>query len=226
MSRTDPSVSGQFFKDIAAHTVEIVHDANEIRYLRCRRPGTNCYSFEIVTYPGYLVMSGDMGAWTFTRLRDMFEFFRDGVRGEGNDGLQVNHRYWAEKLDAVDKGGVDEFDRDAYLAIIDERVAEFRAENGGEDDTGAPVLADMPEDLQELIDDLKSGCHELGPRGEIEAYDALDEFEDPEGRIKFTDIWEYNFRRYTFRFTWALYAIVWTIREYDRLKIEAQRVAA
>lgn len=42
-----------------------------------------------MTWPGHLSITGDVGGYTFCRLRDMFEFFRGG---------QINPGYWGEKL--------------------------------------------------------------------------------------------------------------------------------
>jgi hypothetical protein len=33
-----------------------------------------------------------------------------------------------------------------------------------------------------------------------------------------TDLWEYDFKSYTFHYIWCLYAIVWGIRTYDLSK--------
>lgn len=52
------------------------------------------YGFDLVTWPGFLTICGDIGTYTFCRTTDMFEFFEGG-------GGRVNLGYWAEKL----KGG-------------------------------------------------------------------------------------------------------------------------
>jgi hypothetical protein len=52
---------------------------------------------------------------------------------------------------------------------------------------------------------------------EFAARAALVDFEF-RGRRPFQDAWERSFDEYTFRFIWCLYAIVWTIREYDSLR--------
>ena len=85
-----------FLRDTAEHRVEILHDDGVYRLLRCRKPKTMAYGFDIVTWPGHLAISGDMGSGLFARLPDMFEFFR-----QPDDGpLRINPDYWHEKLEA------------------------------------------------------------------------------------------------------------------------------
>lgn len=56
-----------------------------------------------MTYPGHLVISGDIGTYVFARLNDMFEFFR-------SDEMKINVGYYSEKLKSVSKfGGENEF---------------------------------------------------------------------------------------------------------------------
>lgn len=85
----------QFEKSVSDHRVTIVKDDGIHRHLRCGRVGTLVESFEIITWPGYLAIVGDMGDYVFRRLPDMFEFFRGKP--------SINLAYWAEKVIAVDK---------------------------------------------------------------------------------------------------------------------------
>jgi hypothetical protein len=45
-----------------------------------------------------------MGSWMFSRIEDMFHFFRIklGHFGYGEKGLYINPGYWSKKLLAVD----------------------------------------------------------------------------------------------------------------------------
>lgn len=97
-------VAKRFPNDVKDHVLTVVLDSDVHRHLICGRPGDSCGRFEIVTFPGYLVIVGDYGSFTFWRLHDMFNFF-----GEG----QVNLSYWHEKLTAVDKNdGAEAFSQD------------------------------------------------------------------------------------------------------------------
>ena len=110
-----------FLKDVADHQMHVLMDNGIYRHIRFKRPGTGCYHFDLITYPGYLVHSGDMGCYVFSRLDDMFEFFRtDREHRHLKDGqtLAINLGYWSEKLRAVDGGrqnpGAMEFSPDRF----------------------------------------------------------------------------------------------------------------
>lgn len=213
----------RFAENTATHAIEIVVDNGVYRHIKCRRPGTYCYGFDIVTYPGHLVMSGDMGAWVFTRMHDMFEFFRAGVsdREAAAPALYINRSYWAEKVVASDRGGIREYSSDKFEARVREELADWLAEQEGEliaeETDDAPEqrsAAVVPEDLAGLIEELI----EAGSGDEESARAGLDDFRDPEGRIEFHDTWEWNVEDYTHGFVWACYAIAWTLLRYDEAK--------
>ncbi|WNP36206.1 hypothetical protein RN333_08395 [Enterobacter kobei] len=83
----------RFLLDAAHHRLDVIRDDGVYRHLRMKDPGTSCYYYDIITWPGYLTVTGDMGTWTFSRTHDMFRFF-GGWTGEINTG------YWSEKLEA------------------------------------------------------------------------------------------------------------------------------
>lgn len=95
----------------------ILMDNGIYRHLRFQKPKSSNQWFDIVTWPGYLAYSGDMGCFMFTRLKDMFEFFRDG-REDGR--LHINQSYWGEKLEAVDRCGSS----GSHVAFSTDRVRE------------------------------------------------------------------------------------------------------
>lgn len=68
-----------FKQDTENHVMTIENDNGLHRCIHFGKPGTNCYSFRLVTWPGHLAISGDMGDYTFARIPDMFGLFRDGA---------------------------------------------------------------------------------------------------------------------------------------------------
>ena len=64
---TDDTVA-RFQHDIATHQVVILRDDGVYRHIRFKRPTTMCMHFDLVTWPGYLCYSGDMGCFVFSRL--------------------------------------------------------------------------------------------------------------------------------------------------------------
>jgi hypothetical protein len=191
----------QFLNDVSNHVMTIVRDDGVHRHLHFAKPGSGDMHFDIVTYPGYLVYSGDMGCYVFSRLRDMFEFFRTRPRDEP-ERLFINLSYWAEKLEATDKpDGHLEYSAD----LLRERVTE--------------ILDDIEAD-QELRDEVEEYVLAYADDGEVRARDALDQFEH-NGRRVFTDTWEWDLTEYTFRFVWCCYALAWAIKQYDAVKAKA-----
>ena len=95
---TRESTEADFLKDVAAHEMEILRDDGVYRHIRFKKPGTWCMHFDLVTWPGYLAYSGDMGCYVFSRLNDMFEFFRTDREYLQRDGRQlcINLCYWSE----------------------------------------------------------------------------------------------------------------------------------
>lgn len=63
---SETRMAEKFAKDVEAHEVQVLMDSGVYRHLRVRRSGTYCMGFDIVTYPGYLCYSGDMGTYVFS----------------------------------------------------------------------------------------------------------------------------------------------------------------
>lgn len=211
----------EFLKEVSSHVMEIIKDDGLHRHIRFRKPGTMCMHFDFITWPGYLCYSGDMGTYVFSRLDDMFEFFRtdrDYAQRQGKQ-LGINTGYWAEKLQAVDgnrhKASAMELDEDRFRKAINEyRVEWIRlAKEEGTLDKG------QRRDLWEAVDHEVLG--ELDNGGERAVYAAYD-FSWRDGRDKgswyFQDLFERNFQRYTHHFLWCCYALAWGIQTYDELK--------
>lgn len=208
-----------FLKDVSKHEMTIIRDDGVHRHLRMKKPQSGDMYFDIVTYPHFLVYSGDMGCYVFSRIDDMFEFFRAGLRDPAK--LQINEGYWAEKLEATDKpDGHKSYSPARFERYVNDRVKEL-LENEL-DEESCEDLAQTKEDLRQQIEDnILAYAHD----NEYAARTALAEFEwitdtNLGKRRPFQDSWEANFYEYTFRFVWCLYAIVWTIREYDLRKVK------
>lgn len=205
----------RFKKDTANHQMVIVRDDGLYRHIRFRRPETYAYGFDIVTWPGYLAISGDMGASLFTRLDDMLEFFRETPeRHDKADGLYINPSYWLEKCVAND-GEAKEFSTDLLSAYVRSAFDEYVKDQ--EDDDGRdPEWAD---DLWEEIEQEIISRADDNPSVET-AIKAMDEFAPDDERFsgfRFVDAWESasSLEDYTFHFLWRLYAIAYAVRAYD-----------
>lgn len=99
MAKTEPSVE-TFTKDISTHAMTVLLYNGLYRHAKFKKPTDSWHHwFEIITWPGCLTINGDMGTWTFSRIEDMFSFFRC------RNGLSINPAYWAEKLQSGSSGG-------------------------------------------------------------------------------------------------------------------------
>jgi hypothetical protein len=193
----------QFLKDIERHEMHVYRDDGLYRHVRFKRPGTSCMHFDLVTWPGYLAYSGDMGCFVFSRLDDMFQFFR-----RNNDSYRIDFRYWAEKVQGQDKGdGLREFDPAAFKRAITEQRRHLFLQHGLQMTPGQ--RADFWGDLGRLKD--------AADEGEARSVTAVQDWYFPLGG-KHIHIDTSDFpscRQYTHRFIWCCYALAWAIRKYD-----------
>jgi hypothetical protein len=207
----------QFLKDIATHEMTVLMDNGIYRHLRFSKPKRSDMWFDVVTWPGFLAYTGDMGGFVFTRINDMFQFFRTDAEKEG---LGINPSYWGEKLEAVDrngsKGSYKEFDPERMREHIEEHVAEWIEEEGLTKDEAEELRDEIENDIRPFLDD--------GPH---EAYRAVRDFSFKQNHrtYEFHDAWEWRCEEYTFRYIWCCYALAWAIRIYDASKQEVKAVA-
>jgi hypothetical protein len=182
-----------FLKDVAHHEMTVKHDDGLYRHLRFQKPGSWCMGFDIVTWPGYLSYSGNMGSYLFARIPDMLEFFRL------KDGDCISHRYWAEKVHAVDRcDGIKLYSSDRFVEAAEDWMK----------------VNEWPDDAREAArDDVISRAHD----GEHEAMRAAMDFRH--GRWWFEDFYEVSVREYSYRFLWCCYALPWAVRKYDESKV-------
>lgn len=196
----------RFPADTAEHQLTIVKQDGIYRHLRCRKPGTGCYGFDVVTWPGYLAYTGDIGEFLFSRLPDMFEFFR--ARKDAKPKQRINPGYWAEKCEAANPNGkgIQEFSVDKFRENV--LYAAKSKLDIDEDD-------ELPEDAKEELYTL------LTADDEHECVSAIRDFDSD--RFNFQDFWEHDNTEFTFHFIWCCQALVWAI---DRFDEQAAQVVA
>lgn len=198
------NVRARFLTDVAAHEMTILRDDGLYRHLRFSVPRSSFYRFDLVTWPGYLAITGDMGSSTFARIPDMFTFFR-AAPGQGDkpaEEMGINPSYWGEKLVAVDRNGWKEFDKDHFKRVLVEQVKEYGAKG-----MKNKILQEVKEEVFSLLDDANGAL----------AMDAASKF-DCEG-FTFSDVFDHDYERPTFHYLWLCWAIVWGIRQYDQRAI-------
>lgn len=215
--RTEELAAEQrFLKDVAQHQISVFRDDGVNRHIAFGKPGTRSLSFELITWPGHLCYTGDMGTYVFKRATDMFEFFRTDANSEymNSKGLTlgINPRYWGEKLESVDKiDGYKEFDPKRFNEIVGEYLVNFIRDHRHEmSRLERRYLWDA------VASDVIGG--EYGNTGEtamMAANDFSHHVNDKVGTFNFQDFWEHDVTKYSDRFMWCCYAVTWAVRSYD-----------
>lgn len=203
----------RFERDVAKHEMTIIRDDGVDRHIKFRNPEESPYWFEILTWPGALCIRGDCGTYVFSRLTDMFQFFRTD-RGRDPAKLYINEGYWCEKLQAVDcngygNGRAQEFSGDRFAEHV-KRDFESYFESR---DVSAERKAEIWQEIQDYVLDYVGDGYGLGHAGTL-----LRDHEPEDFPRMFEDVWEWHCDEYTFRFLWNLYAIARAIRKYDAAK--------
>jgi hypothetical protein len=192
-----------FLKDVANHEMVVIHDCGHYRHIRFQQPKNNHLWFELVTWPGVLTIHGDMGTWAFSRIPDMFNFFRS------LEDLKINPSYWSEKLQSGPHGG------HKTAKVYSDEVFERQLINR--------VKGMESEREEELLEAVREEI--LSREGEWARITAAFEFSHSFGR---NDTFSFegesipDGREWSYHFIWCLYAIVWGIQQYDAHKATSE----
>lgn len=190
-------VLDRFTRDTANHAMTVLRIDGLYRHVRFANPRSSVYWFELVTWPGSLCITGDVGSYVFRRVEDMFNFFRDDRKGS-----RINPGYWKQKLQAADKDGYEKFCPHVFRAAVkDDFDCHFQ------DSDDAALKAETWKEIEyEIFSALEEG-------GEHAACTAIHEF-DFKG-FAFEDFFEHRIVDYTWTYLWCLHAIVWGIERFD-----------
>ena len=195
-----------FAKDIERHVITVRKDDGLYRHLRMARPDTNNMSYSVITWPGHLAYCGDMGCFVFSRIEDMFAFFRPDT-----EVPYINLGYWSEKIEAADRNdGYRKFSPTLFEKAVKEQLEDFIKSYGLDDGSDGGVAAELRERLK---DEVLAHSDNEGA-----AYAAALGFEDHDGDNVFQQFGETNCREYTYRYVWCCMAVVHAIQVYGRWK--------
>lgn len=201
----------RFLNDVRDHVMEVHRDDGLYRHIRFRKPGTMCMHFDLLTWPGYLCYTGDMGTYVFRRLEDMLQFFRP-YRGSKHEPMDsIDFGYWAEKLEGSDKGdGHREFDSDRFEREITEQRRRLLVRYTKRWST------DDRQDLWDALQEVKDAAND----GEHRAFQAVWDFsfQHRGERVELSTDDFPNCKRMTHRFEWCCYALRWAVLRYDEAK--------
>jgi len=188
----------RFAKDVEDFEVEVLMDNGIYRHIRCGNSDTIVHHFNIITWPGSLCISGDMGTYNFSRTKDMFNFFR---------GDKINPGYWAEKLTSICKlNDYREYCSSTNAKYIKDYFNDYwedREDKSGKDE----CWEEIEDQILQFIEIDESTSRE-----------AVQDFQH--NGFEFVDAWEWHLTQSTYHYIWCLRAIVWAINEYDKIESE------
>jgi len=207
----------EFLRDIAKHTMQIQREDGVYRHIRFSVPGSSVYRFDLLTWPGHLCYTGDMGTYVFQRIEDMFEFFRADQCND--DRLYTNHGYWSEKLVAVDgnkrKGAATEFSEEKFRRVINEYRVEWMRDRSLTKEQRRKLWESVDDEVLCLIDD---GGGDSAQRAAYGFCWRPCHYSGRGPEWSFADLWDHNFEDYTHSFRWCCFALAWGIKTYDKAK--------
>lgn len=186
------STKERIVNDLANHVVTAKRVDGLYRHYRCQRPGTWSMGFDVVTWPGSLCFTGDMGDYLFQRTSDMVAFMR---------GSCMSYSYAAEKCVAHD-GRLKEFRREVFEEILNDYVTDHGLEE-------ADNLAEIHEKIaaaRAQADGVYESPHEaMAALYESGLWDGCD--------LPSCETW-------TFHFLWCLHAINWFCEQIDAGRVQ------
>lgn len=185
-----------FERDTAEHEMTVLRDDELYRHLRFAKPGTYIYGYDLVTWPGYLAVVGDMGEYVFSRIEDMFKFFAGEGKAEG-----INPDYWGEKLRGPGTDKHLRYSEDAFKR----RVMEWYNDQaeGMEPEAAAGLRQAVNESLLEAEHYDIHAAMTLVRDFEHDGYTVGDYWE-----------WGESLKEYDHRFLWACWGIKRGIQRY------------
>ncbi len=195
-----------FLNDVKNHEITILKDDGLYRHI-CMSKGSFDQKYYIITFPGGLLFTGDMGTYEFERTEDMFSFFRTGISDNGDIG--INSAYWAEKCksESVFGNGIREFSPEHFK----ENVKFFWEEYFTDKET--TEAKEVWEEINSSIlncEDAEWDC--VASLNNFSTYGIKTDFD-------FGDFWESSVDLKTYNFLWCLYAIVFAIKMYESVKV-------
>ncbi|QTJ65009.1 hypothetical protein HYG77_04940 [Rhodococcus sp. ZPP] len=178
----------QFDAETTEHVMTVLRDDGVYRHLVFARPGTGIWRFDLITWPGNLVITGDLESYHFAREHDMVDFFAAG-RG-------INPDYWGEKV-----RGRTKLKRYSPEQFKQQVIAQFMEDRHYLPGPNLPLWQAIRSEVLAYADD-----------GEHEARRALDNFRRQ--NYTFYDVWEWDFRDWDHHYLLCCHAIRWGVAKY------------
>lgn len=180
-------------KAFAEHEIEVKLEQGLYRHYRCAKPGTGIYHFHVVTFPGRILVCGDIGDMCWERVPDMFTWA---------PGALDSISYLEEKVWRTIK--TEEFNKE----VAEEHVLWDFQSHTEDLDLEDPKDAEEYQKHVEIRDELLNKADDNGP----DFYTAYYESDWYGGDMISGD-------GYTANFLWARSALKWFFANYDYTKV-------
>jgi len=198
------STKEKFLSDVSSHQLTIIKDDGLHRHLQLFKPDSSSMHFQIITWPGYLCICGDMHTFVFRRVKDMFKFFRNS-----DDDWGINAGYWQEKLQAPQWS-------DKSVKAFDIKEATEAAKKAFDQWKADLEPGEYDEDVLEQLTDNVGSI--LEATDEFEFVQRIRDFDNENTSFDYDDFWESSIESYSYHYLWCCHAIVWGIQQYDAIK--------
>jgi len=179
-------VKDHFLRDVSGLEMRVIQDTGSHRHISFSRSlGRKRYNqFDLIAWPGHLCISGDCSTYVFSRVTDMFGFFRQS-------DLKINPGYWAEKVLAEScNEGIKEYSHDIFCETVIKDIERYIKSSS----LSVEQIVGLNEGVrQELI--------EGGFEDEIRAHDAVNYFGFYDPGL-FQDFGEHDLKDFTYKFIW------------------------
>ena len=205
---TNDEIEEIFINDTKDHSMEVIYDnGGTSRRIMFSDNGSSVYQYIIHTWPGYLMITGDMGTYVFRRINDMFDFF-----DTGSSNYKINTGYWAEKLEAINSNcgqdaSIMEYKEELFEKMIGDETQQYIDDNELKIEDANKLWEAVTDDVLDYKEDEHSAIQS--------AYD----FRDDDTECRFYELPLNRCRAYKFHYIWILYAIVDGIKQYKDSRI-------
>lgn len=216
--------------------LHVLDDTPHFKRLRFMSPTESCIDrFDLVVWPGYLLIVGDMGEYLFRREPNMLAFFRESEEEAREEIPAINPSYWAEKCVAQGRENIREPDgAEEFYAQVHQLIGEYQREEQAEAACDEDASDEERETSARLVEEIAERCGEMTAAlltetqnwddgancarcCRVRAVENLRDHDEVGAEFEeiLTDFWEHSSEHFTFHYLWNCIAIVWGIRQYD-----------
>ncbi|MEU5547155.1 hypothetical protein AB0G85_33065 [Streptomyces sioyaensis] len=192
----------RFTADVRDAEMTVLKDEGIYRHLTFSFPKASWSWCEVVTWPHMLVLRGDLGCWSFSRVEDMFDFFR-----EPEDVTRMDPSYWAEKLVPGGRDSAKEYSGERAAAYVVQTMEENAAEH-----------PDLSKDAQDVFFTDADLSTETGLREAVARFDERFPAYAIAKGFRFP-VEQWDLHRYSPWFLLACVVLPWTIEQYDTARV-------